>query len=203
MSSWRAEETRLWPSTSSPSRRSTSAIYTPSSFFLPKARGHSLQCDRPSHGGVSRPADHRSRPGRGGSQVSVTRPGRNLQRVFPPESLRDEDRRSDYRVAVTFQNPFVECLIGSIRRECLDHMIVLNEDHLQRILRGYLNYYHNVWPHKSLEKNSPLRERSSLRQRVRSSLLHEWAAYIITTDGPHKLGESQFLREIELKKIEE
>jgi putative transposase len=55
-----------------------------------------------------------------------------------------------------WQNPYVERLVGSIRRECLDHVIVLNGDHLRRILREYLHYYHNCRPHQSLEKNSPM-----------------------------------------------
>lgn len=54
-----------------------------------------------------------------------------------------------------FQNPYAERVIGSIRRECLDHLIVLNEDHLRRILRSYFNYYHDSRPHQSLERNSP------------------------------------------------
>jgi len=41
-----------------------------------------------------------------------------------------------------WQNPFVERLIGSIRRECLDHVIVLGEKHLRRILGEYFRYYH-------------------------------------------------------------
>jgi hypothetical protein len=49
----------------------------------------------------------------------------------------------------------VEKVIGSIRRECLDHLIVLNEDHLRRILRGYIKYYRDSRPHLSLERNSP------------------------------------------------
>jgi putative transposase len=54
-----------------------------------------------------------------------------------------------------WQNPFVERLIGSIRRECLDHLIIINEDHLGRILREYFDYYHHCRPHQSLEGNSP------------------------------------------------
>ncbi len=46
-----------------------------------------------------------------------------------------------------WQSPFVERLIGSIRRECLDHIIVLNERHLRRILTDYFHYYHDVRPH--------------------------------------------------------
>jgi putative transposase len=52
-------------------------------------------------------------------------------------------------------NPYAERVIGSIRRECLDHLIVLNADHLRRILPGYFKYYHDSRPHLSLERNSP------------------------------------------------
>jgi putative transposase len=55
-----------------------------------------------------------------------------------------------------FQNPYVERVIGSIRRECLDHLIIINETHLRRILQEYFNYYHNSRPHQSLERNSPV-----------------------------------------------
>jgi transposase InsO family protein len=54
-----------------------------------------------------------------------------------------------------WQNPYVERVIGSIRRECLDHIVVLNERHLKRILRSYFAYYHQWRPHRSLEMNSP------------------------------------------------
>src|SRR5262245_14985599 len=54
-----------------------------------------------------------------------------------------------------FQNPYAERVIGSIRRECLDHLIVLNEDHLRRILLAYFKYYHDSRTHMSLERNSP------------------------------------------------
>ena len=47
-------------------------------------------------------------------------------------------------------------MIGSIRRECLDHVILLNEEHLGRILSDYLSYYHEVRLHLSLERNSPI-----------------------------------------------
>src|SRR5260370_13152839 len=55
-----------------------------------------------------------------------------------------------------WQNPYAERLIGSIRRECLDHLIVLNEEQLRRILREYFGYYNGVRPHQSLERNAPL-----------------------------------------------
>ncbi len=55
-----------------------------------------------------------------------------------------------------WQNPFIEPLIGSIRRECLDHVIVLNERHLRRILRSYFEYFHHSRTHLSLDRNSPV-----------------------------------------------
>jgi transposase InsO family protein len=54
-----------------------------------------------------------------------------------------------------WQNPYVERLIGSIRRECLDHVIVLNERHLKRLLASYFNYYHRWRVHRSLDMDSP------------------------------------------------
>ncbi|MGB2985105.1 MAG: integrase core domain-containing protein [Phycisphaerae bacterium] len=54
-----------------------------------------------------------------------------------------------------WQNPYCERLIGSIRRECLDHVIVINERHLRRILRSYCDYYLNSRPHLSLDRNAP------------------------------------------------
>ncbi len=56
-----------------------------------------------------------------------------------------------------WQNPYVERLIGSIRRECLNHLIVLNERHLLRILRSYFTYYHESRTHLSLNRNSPIK----------------------------------------------
>ena len=55
-----------------------------------------------------------------------------------------------------WQSPYVERLIGSIRRECLNHFIVLNERHLRRILSSYFTYYHESRTHLSLDRNSPI-----------------------------------------------
>ena len=54
-----------------------------------------------------------------------------------------------------WQNPYVERVIGSLRRECLDHVIVLNETHLRRIIRAYLAYYHRSRTHLALAKDAP------------------------------------------------
>lgn len=54
------------------------------------------------------------------------------------------------------QNPYAGRLIGTIRRECLDHVIVLNERHLRRILRSYFEYYLRSRTHLSLNRNAPI-----------------------------------------------
>ena len=55
-----------------------------------------------------------------------------------------------------WQNAYVERLIGSIRRECLDHVIVLNETGLRRILKSYFDYYERTRTHLSLDKDAPI-----------------------------------------------
>ena len=58
--------------------------------------------------------------------------------------------------ASPWQNGFAERLIGSIRRECVDHIIVLGEAHLRRILRSYARYYNEIRTHRSLNKDAPV-----------------------------------------------
>jgi transposase InsO family protein len=58
--------------------------------------------------------------------------------------------------ASPWQNGFAERLIGSIRRECVDHFVVLGEAHLRRILRAYARYYNDIRTHRSLDKDAPL-----------------------------------------------
>lgn len=54
-----------------------------------------------------------------------------------------------------WQNAYSERVIGTIRRECLDHTIILGERHLRRIVRRYADYYYNVRTHLSLAKDAP------------------------------------------------
>jgi transposase InsO family protein len=58
--------------------------------------------------------------------------------------------------ASPWQNGFAERLIGSVRRECVDHLIVLGEAHLRRILRAYARYYNDIRTHWSLAKDAPV-----------------------------------------------
>jgi putative transposase len=54
-----------------------------------------------------------------------------------------------------WQNPFVERVIGSIRRECLDHVVVINARHLRRLLGDYFEHYHRWRCHRSLDMDCP------------------------------------------------
>ena len=54
-----------------------------------------------------------------------------------------------------WQSPYVERLIGSVRRECLDHIVVLGERHLRRVLSSYLAYYHESRVHQALDMDCP------------------------------------------------
>jgi putative transposase len=102
---------------------------------------------------------------------------RQLLEAFPWDSsprylLRDRDGiyGEKFREAATWlairevltapqspwQNPYVERLIGSIRRECLDHVITLNETGLHRVLKSYFEYYERTHTHLSLEKDAPI-----------------------------------------------
>jgi transposase InsO family protein len=64
--------------------------------------------------------------------------------------------------ASPWQNPYAERVIGSIRRELLDHVVVLNERHLRRLLSGYVAYYHRWRLHRSLDMDAPNRRAERL-----------------------------------------
>ena len=54
-----------------------------------------------------------------------------------------------------WQNAYVERVIGSIRRECLDHLVIFNERHLRRVMSSYVDYYQRTRTHLSLDKDCP------------------------------------------------
>jgi transposase InsO family protein len=56
-----------------------------------------------------------------------------------------------------WQNGIAERLIGTLRRECLDHVVIFGERHLRRVLLAYAAYYNQTRPHRSLQKDAPLR----------------------------------------------
>ena len=111
-----------------------------------------------------------------GSRASPGWLSRQITEAFPWDTaprylLRDRDASygSDFRCRVEamditevvtaprspWQNPYVERVIGSIRRECLDHIVIFNERHLRRVLTSYRDYYHRSRTHLSLRKDCP------------------------------------------------
>jgi transposase InsO family protein len=58
--------------------------------------------------------------------------------------------------ASPWQKAFAERLIGSIRRECADHVVVLGEAHLRQILKSYADYYNGIRTHRYLNKDAPV-----------------------------------------------
>jgi hypothetical protein len=109
--------------------------------------------------------------------------------------------------ASPWQNGFVERLIGSIRRECVDHIIVLGEMHLRRVLKTYADYYNCVRTHRSLNKDAPV-SRPVQRTGVVSSrailggLHHRYArVYVVGTPNGRKpeIGQTNRKRSVLLR----
>ena len=81
-----------------------------------------------------------------------------------------------------WQNPYVERLIGTLRRECLDQMVVLNETHLRHLRRDYLTYYHLIEPISHWRRTHRSRDRWSAPTTAESSRC-PWSEACIT--GTH------------------
>jgi transposase InsO family protein len=78
------------------------------------------------------------------------------------------DRPTSFRSP--WQNGHTERVIGTIRRECLDHVIVVNDTHLRRVLSAYVQYYNDARTHRSLDKDSPLSLPKTSSGRIRTKL---------------------------------
>ena len=96
-------------------------------------------------------------------------------------------RRADYLRMGTVSGPlplarwinsFAERLIGSIRRECVDHVIALSEQHLLRVLKSYASYYNSARTHRSLIK---MRRSRALFSRSVASCHMPWSVGFITS----------------------
>jgi hypothetical protein len=82
-----------------------------------------------------------------------------------------------------WQNAYIERVIGSIRRECLDHIVIFNERHLRRVLSTYIDYYHRTRTPLSLEKDCP-NPRPRMATQDRESRRHpasQWLASPLRT----------------------
>ena len=89
------------------------------------------------------------------SKISPSRPGSNLWGSRHTSITYHGHSGQTHRTGFTLANCFAERLIGSMRRECLDHIVVFGEAHLRRILRSYARYYNDIRTHRSLAKDAP------------------------------------------------
>jgi putative transposase len=90
-----------------------------------------------------------------GTALSAAGPGQIVWSSIPSSRSRDGITEVITAPRSPWQNPYVERLIGSIRRECLDHVIMFSERHLRRVLSSYFQYHHDARTHLSLEKDCP------------------------------------------------
>jgi Integrase core domain len=89
------------------------------------------------------------------TSLSATRPRYVVWCWFPKSCPSDGNKEVLTAPRSPWQNPYAERIIGSIRRECLDHVIIFNETHLRRVLSCYFRYYHRSRTHLSLNKDCP------------------------------------------------
>ena len=82
---------------------------------------------------------------------------------------------SDEGAYVRFGNSFAERLIGSIRRECVDHVIALGDQHLRQVLKSYASYYNISRTHHALAKDAPVsRSVQRIGRIVSHALVHRF-----------------------------
>jgi hypothetical protein len=132
------------------------SLHHPHWLSAPPSQGAAFQCDRASDRRLDHTTDLEAFADRDAAQYLI----------------RDRDSRYSAEVQLRikalgiqeiltapkspWQNPYAERLIGSIRRECLNHYIILNSRHLKRTLSCYFRYYHQTRTHLSLDKQCPL-----------------------------------------------
>jgi transposase InsO family protein len=126
------------------------------------------RCDSKSNRRVDRPADTEAFPWDEAPRYLIrdrdTSYGAVVTRRLQAMGIRDRPitPRSPW------QNGHVERLIGSIRRECLDHVVVLGERHLRHLLANYATYYNGVRTHLALDKDSPVHRPAQTVGRIAS-----------------------------------
>src|SRR5262249_36134757 len=147
---------------------------------LPSAH-RAFQCHGASDSNLGGSTSRRGISGRHCAEMVASRSRQRLQRELPPASRGHDHRRSRLSPSSPWQNPYVERLISPIRRECLDHMIVLNASHLRRILAIYGRYYHRSRTHLGLKKDAPDPSRCHHHLLGRSSRFRKSVVFITAT----------------------
>jgi hypothetical protein len=110
-----------------------------------------------SNRGVDLSPDHRGIPVGPGTSIPHQGPGRVVRASLRAASACHGHSGRPIAPRSPWQNTYVERHIGSIRQECLDHMIAFGEAHLRRIVGAYAAYYNEARTHRSLNKDAPLR----------------------------------------------
>ena len=108
--------------------------------------------------------------------------------------------------ASPWQNGYAERLIGSIRRESLDHIVIWGEAHLRRILRTYAQYYNDVRTHRSLDKDAPVsrpvqRTGSMISRPVLGGLHHHYVESRFSVHTTGGIGQLVTLQNIGIHSI--
>ncbi len=86
-------------------------------------------------------------------------------------------------------NALCERFLGSVRRECLDHLLILQEKQLHRVLNAYVVYFNRARPHQGIQQQIPGQKAGSMLSHMavaRSSPSPSWVGYITTTAEVHK-----------------
>jgi hypothetical protein len=98
----------------------------------------------------------------------VPTPRSSLWRDFCPPGSVDRHSRPPDVFPLTLANGIAERLIGSIRRECIDHVVVFGERHLRHVLLSYKDYYNATRTHLSLNKDAPVLSGPGISSAARS-----------------------------------
>jgi hypothetical protein len=81
-------------------------------------------------------------------------------------------------------NAFAERWVRSVREECLDHILIVNENHLRRVLKDYAQYYNHARPHQGLGQSFPVSELTMNKEGPFIDGISWEASFMITTDRP-------------------
>ena len=119
------------------------------------------QCDVASDRCMDRAAGHRGLPLGPSATLPGSRSRCRLRLCRHPLLRAMGIRDKPISAGSPWQNGFAERLIGTLRRECVDHMVVLGQAHLRRTLIKFADYYNTVRLHRSLAKDAPFSRRSN------------------------------------------
>jgi len=116
---------------------------------------HSLRCHPEPDPSPARTSNNRGLPVGYGTSVPAARSGSVICQFFAIASCVMGIKEVVTAARSPWQNAYVERVIGSVRHECLDHVIICDENHLRGVLSSYVHYHHKTRTHLSLAKDCP------------------------------------------------